>query len=42
MNNKELNHNASDKLSEPLTALVKTRTFALVQSKSVNKLSTST
>ena len=33
MNNKELNHNASDELNQPLTALAKTKTFVWVQSK---------
>ena len=33
LNNKVLNHNASVQLSQPLTALVKRRTFVWVQSK---------
>ena len=33
LNNKVLNHNAFDQLSQLLTALVKTRTFVRVQSK---------
>ena len=33
MNNKELNHNASDELNQPLTVLAKTKTFVWVQSK---------
>ena len=33
MNNKALHHNASNQLNQPLTALVKTKTFMWVQSK---------
>ena len=33
MNNNALNHNASNQLNQPLTALAKTKTFMWVQSK---------
>ena len=33
MNNKALDHNASNQLNQPLTALAKTKTFMWVQSK---------
>ena len=33
MNNKALDHNASNQLNQPLTALAKTKTFMCVQSK---------
>ena len=36
MNNKALNHDASDQLKQPLTALAKTKTFMWVQSKVEN------
>ena len=41
MNNKELNHNASDELNQPLTALAKKKISCGSKARLVDKLSTS-
>ena len=38
MNNKTLDHNASNQLNQPLTALAKTKTFMWVQNKVRRKI----